>query len=250
MKRIGIFYFSSTGNSLYIAKKIQEALGGKIFYIPTYSGHGDEFDQIILVTPIYSFGLPIPTLNFLTRLNKKTELITIQNYGGMIGGADRLLYEYALKNHLNIRSLFTMKMPENYTLIMSPPAFYKNAILKNADKHIAKIVLSIKNQNDHIPKRKKTKEKTYQKNKANWHLIGQRFSISSHCIQCGKCISICPAQNITFVNGKIKFADRCIACLSCFHRCPQKAILYQNKNNKKRYINPYIDEREIGKDID
>ena len=49
----GILYFSSTGNSLYIAQKIQKKLGGKILYIPAYGGDGSEFDTLILVTPIY-----------------------------------------------------------------------------------------------------------------------------------------------------------------------------------------------------
>ena len=52
---IGILYFSSTGNSLYIAQKIQDQMGGQIKYIPNYNGNGSEFEKIILVTPIYSF---------------------------------------------------------------------------------------------------------------------------------------------------------------------------------------------------
>ena len=34
MKVNGILYFSSTGNSLYIAQKVKSALRGSIFYIP------------------------------------------------------------------------------------------------------------------------------------------------------------------------------------------------------------------------
>ena len=54
----GILYFSSTGNSLNIAKKLKERLGGKIVYIPKYQGNGSEFEKIFLVTPIYSYGMP------------------------------------------------------------------------------------------------------------------------------------------------------------------------------------------------
>lgn len=36
MQNLGILYFSSTGNSLYISKKIKEKLGGEIKYIPNY----------------------------------------------------------------------------------------------------------------------------------------------------------------------------------------------------------------------
>lgn len=250
MKNLGILYFSSTGNSLYIAKKVKERLGGSILYIPSYGGSCDEFDKIIIVTPIYSFGMPLPVLDLLPRLNKNTEIFVIQNYGGMVSGADRLFFDYATKFNLNIKSVHTMKMPENYTLVMSPPAFYKNMALNSADKKISNILSAIENQNYHIPKNKSTKEETYLKNKANWHLIGERFSVTGNCIKCQKCVSLCPAQNITLKDGKISFGDKCMACLGCFHRCPKHAIIYNNKDNKKRYINPNVAENEIGKSFE
>lgn len=246
---IGILYFSSTGNSLYIAKKVKENLGGKILYIPKYQGNGSEFDKIVIVTPIYSFGMPVPVLELFERLDKNVEIIAIQNYGGMKGGADRLFYEYALKHELNIKSVYTMKMPENFTVFMSSPKFFVNLVLKGADKKISQIITNIKNEKYIIPRKKHTKEKMYLKNKENWHKIGERFSVSDKCIKCGKCISICPVNNISLSDEKIIFGDKCIACLGCFHRCPQKAIIYKNKDNKKRYINPNVNEHEIGKNI-
>ena len=109
----GILYFSSTGNSLDISLKIKERFGGSIIYIPTYDGTGKEFDKLFIVTPIYSYGLPIHVLNLLPRLDKKVEIYVIQNYGGMTGGADYLFYKYALKYGLNIKSMYLVKMPEN-----------------------------------------------------------------------------------------------------------------------------------------
>ncbi len=249
MKNLAIFYFSSTGNSLYIAKKTKERFGGSIIYIPSYNGNGSEFEKIIIITPIYSFGLPIPVLEFLGILEKGKEIIIIQNYGGMKGGADRLFLDYATKSGLCVKGMFALKMPENYTLVMSPPTFYKNKILKSADRRIKKVLDDISNSKFKFPKKGKTKEQLYIKNKANWHIIGKRFSVNEKCIKCGKCIQICPAQNIELKNGKIVFKDKCMACLGCFHRCPQKAIIYKNKDNKKRYINPNINENEIGKNI-
>ncbi len=250
MKKLGILYFSSTGNSLYIAKKVKERLGGSILYIPSYNENCNEFDKIIIVTPIYSFGMPLPVLDLLPRLNKTAGIIVIQNYGGMVSGADGLFYNYAKGLGLNIKSVYTMKMPENYTLVMSPPSFYKNMTLKSADKRIFRIVSAIEQQRYIIPKNKRTKEETYLKNKANWHLISERFSVTDKCVKCQKCVSICPSHNITYNDGKITFGENCIACLGCFHRCPQHAIIYNSKDNKKRYINPNVEEKDIGKSFE
>ncbi len=101
----GILYFSSTGNSLFIAKKIKEKIGGKILYIPNYKSDGSEFDKIIIVTPIYSYGMPTFVYDILSRLDKTKELIVIQNYGGRVGGADYLMYQYCIKYALNIKAV-------------------------------------------------------------------------------------------------------------------------------------------------
>ena len=246
---IGILYFSSTGNSLFIANKIQTKIGGQIIYIPNYVGSGNEYEKIIIVTPIYSFGMPVHVYNLLPKLDKSKEIIVVLNYGGMTGGADYYIYEYALKNGLNIKSVFTIKMPENYTLTLSMPKLYLKKVLNSADKRTDAVVKKIAKGQYVVPSKKKTKEKTYLKNKANWHIIGRRFSIKDNCIKCGKCINICPVKNITMENSKIVFGDSCIACLGCYHRCPQKAIVYLNKRKKDRYINPFINEDLIGKDI-
>lgn len=249
MHKIGILYFSSTGNSLYIAKKAKERFNGEIKYIPNYFNDGLEYDIILIVTPIYSFGLPIPTFEVLKRLNKNSKIYVIQSYGGMVLGADYLFYKYAKENNLNIVSIYTIKMPENYTLVMSPPKFFQKLVLKNANKKIDKILFNIENEKINLPKKKSNFEKTYLKNKSNWHLIGNSFSVNNKCVNCFHCIKICPSNNIVFENGKIRFNDQCIACLGCFHRCPQKAIIYNNKDNKKRYLNSNIAEIEIGKDL-
>ncbi len=246
---LGILYFSSTGNSLWIAKQVKEKFEGKIVYIPKYEGNGSEFDKIILVTPIYSFGMPTFVYDLLPKLDKTKELIIIQNYGGMVGGADYLIFNYAKQNGLNIKAVFVMKMPENFTVSFSVPKFYLNSTLKKSKSRIEKILSKIENGEFRVPKKKKTKEEKYLKNKSNWHLIGKRFSCNGNCVKCGKCISVCPVGNISLKDGNIVFGDKCVACLGCYHRCPNKAITYLNKNKKNRYINPNIDEIEIGKDI-
>ena len=43
-----VFYFSSTGNSLYAAKRIADELEGRLRYIPKYEGGDTEADCTIL----------------------------------------------------------------------------------------------------------------------------------------------------------------------------------------------------------
>ncbi|MDE6276209.1 MAG: EFR1 family ferrodoxin [Clostridia bacterium] len=245
----GILYFSSTGNSLQIAQRVKDRFGGNIIYIPKYDGDGSEFQRIFIVTPIYSYGLPTPVFDLLPRLDKSKEIFVIQNYGGMVGGADALFYDYAKQYELNVKGIYTIKMPENYTLFIVPPKFYTKSVLKSSNKRIDKILDKIENKGYELPKAKVNiaKKQTYLKNKGNWHIIGDRFSVNDNCVKCQKCASICPSKNIVFEDGKIVFKDNCIACLGCYHRCPQKAIVYLDKKSKYRYVNPNVNEDEIGK---
>jgi hypothetical protein len=59
------------------------------------------------------------------------------------------------------------------------------------------------------------KHKLYNENKSNWGKMGERFSTSSDCNLCGKCVKNCPVGNISVTDGKISFGNKC----TCFGTC-------------------------------
>ena len=242
-----LFYFSSTGNSLDIARQLQQRLGGEIHYIPHFQGKMEVFDRLIIVSPIYSFGLPVHTENFLHTLPVGIPCYIILNYGGMAASAPYYAYCAAVKCGLDIRGVFTVKMPENYTLSLVPPQFFLRSALKGSRKKITWIANAIEEGKTRIPRKPGLNlEKIYRKNRANWHLIAAGFSVNEDCIHCNKCVSLCPAGNISVENGKVTFQDHCVGCLGCYHRCPRKAINYKNQTQKKpRYVNPNVNEADI-----
>lgn len=244
----GIYYFSSTGNSLYIAEELKKAVGGEINYI-TADKNPSDYDTVIIVSPIYSYGLPVHVYDFITALKTDKPVYIVLNYGGMKKGAEAFAYNLCKSHNLDIKAVISLKMPENFTLTFQVPQFYLDSALKKAPARITdvaeKILSGYANQKYKINKKA---EKTHFKNKGNWHLIGERFTVDDSCVKCGKCIAVCPAGNIELKEGKIVFSNKCVACLGCYHRCPYKAINYKNKTKKnKRYINPFIDENDIGK---
>ena len=57
------------------------------------------------------------------------------------------------------------------------------------------------------------------------HIVGKTYKASKTCVHCGKCVKLCPVNNIR-VNkrGKIKFGGKCIMCMRCAMFCPKNSI--------------------------
>lgn len=51
----------------------------------------------------------------------------------------------------------------------------------------------------------------------------------SLCIGCGKCVSLCPMENLRIFSGKAVPSNRCTMCYRCINRCPTKAITLLGK---------------------
>ena len=55
----------------------------------------------------------------------------------------------------------------------------------------------------------------------------------SKCIGCGKCVSLCPLNNIKLENNKPVWNGNCTHCMACISYCPTEAIEYGKKSAKK-----------------
>ena len=64
---------------------------------------------------------------------------------------------------------------------------------------------------------------------------------TSKCIGCGKCMELCPMQNITLVDDKAVSGNQCTMCYRCANRCSEQAItLLGKKVVSQSVIEKYI----------
>ena len=54
----------------------------------------------------------------------------------------------------------------------------------------------------------------------------EKFYATDECISCGKCVKVCPVNNIRIESGKPVWGDNCTHCMACICRCPSEAIEY------------------------
>ncbi len=254
-----IFYFSGTGNSLYIAKKIQEKLGGDLISIKDiykmgkfeYNPSSDE--KVGIVYPVYFYTSAPIIKDFLSKikLNNKDSVFLVANCGKTTGNANEILEKTLNKNNLKVDSKFSITMPDNYILLPTNTIKTKTEITKmlnESDKVIEDIINKIENNavgdfNNHkgklpgllSPLTSFLYESSCKTKKFN--------IISDDCIGCSQCANICPSEAIVMKKCKpVWIKPKCFQCLACMHRCPQHCINYgDSTKNCGRYVNPRVE---------
>lgn len=244
-----IFYFTSTGNCLAVAKKI----GGKLVSIPQIIDSPDlhyKDDVIGLIFPIYGFGLPKMVRKFLKKVTFESDYsFVIGTYGNLPGAAMMDVQKSARNRGQRFDYAESLLMVDNYL-----PGFDMNNQIaglpqKHVDEHLARITDDIRNRRRldaaaGLGWRAATAMIRSGENLFMNGKQGQRYMINQNCNKCGICSKICPAKNIA-VSDKVIFKNQCEGCLGCAHLCPQNAIHLKNEKNAARWRNPDVSLNEI-----
>lgn len=250
-----IFYFSSTGNCLYVSKQIKDELEEcEIISIPKAMKEGNfeyEGDMIGFVFPLHSYGLPIIVRDFIEKIkiNKDAYIFAVEVTGGGKSNFPLIEIENLLKDKGEIKNSAIIKYISNYTRMGKNPTEEraKKAIAQNNDK-LQEFIKTLKTKEiKALPKRYSLiHKKFYSLWKDSYKEKDKNFNVDERCISCSMCQKICPVNNIEMVEGYPKWQGKCIDCMACINICPSKAInIGKSTQNKNRYRNPYIKAKEL-----
>lgn len=243
-----VFYFTATGNSLYVAK----CLDGEAKSIAQIKGRNTfEDDSIGIVCPIYCGEIPKAVLEFIKNSVFKTSyLYLVLTYGMSESDCPEFTFNQCRKVGVEFDYIGCVKMVDNYL-----PAFDMNE-QKQIDKEFPKQLEAIR---EDLESRKKfiptatTESRKLHKRVATMNKIfplannGGFLKVTDKCVGCGICRKVCPIGNIKIENGKAKrISKKCEFCLACIQHCPNGAIsLKAEKNPRARYINENVTLNEI-----
>ena len=246
-----IVYFSSTGNSKYVAKRIAESVGDWTRSITTFD-YGDFIEikkdkSLGIVCPTYFFGIPENVEEFLRKMKLYVDpdayCYFVTTYGGDSGHPEIPMEAILKERGITLSASYSVKMPENYT-----PMFDVNdqkaidAVLEAAEPAIDGVISHIKNRDkgtfieSSMPS---TPEESHRQYDEARHT--SNFTVSDACVTCMLCIKRCPSRAIELADGKPHWRkDMCTLCLGCLHRCPQFAIQYGDSTAEHgQYRNPH-----------
>ena len=243
-----ILCFSGTGNSRYIAKKIADELQDEIVdmnakikatdYSPMKTGR-----NIIVVVPTYAWRIPQIVSEWLckTKLLSAERIWFVMDCGGEIGNAAKYNRRLAEQKHLWYMGTAQVIMPENYIALFSAPDKQEaKAIVENAKPAIRSIIDCIRNGME-FPAPRNNLYDRFMSSAINpifykGIVKADAFTVSDACIGCGKCVQLCPLNNIRLDKDKPVWGSNCTHCMACICYCPKEAIEYGKRSvGKPRY---------------
>lgn len=274
-KRI-IFYFTGTGNCLYISRMLaeqtkEEETEGKVetelLSIPQMVKEGRydfEADEIGIVYPIYGHMPPNMVRNFVKKASLKADYkFAILTYGARHANAVGIWDEITRKAGTPFDYIATLIMVDNWL-----PSFDMNEQMK-MDKHIPENLQKIKaDLASQLHWHEPFTEEMVRMHEGFMQFTGLDpevgflgksetiFKITSACVSCGICVDVCPKGNYTIGGNGISTSGDCEYCFACIQNCPQKAIKFgdnalfgpmpiRERNPEARYRNENISIMDI-----
>ena len=273
--KASFYYFSGTGNSLYISKKLKEEMeqeAGKnnqglegesleISIVPIqkvikHKSIEDQSDMVGIIYPTYFLDTPNVVKEFAKklRLNENCYLFLYANYGETLGNA---LY--------NLNQIFTkQRLLANYEVVLPDNSIIFETKKSAIPKMLESAEKTIKEHAKEIYARVITEKSSYH---FGYHMVTKvmkplaRVGMGFYnmkvnpatCNGCGMCEKICPMNNIhmeakkTNVKSPI-FENHCESCFACMHMCPKEAIRYASMSKKKtdyQYRHPEVSIKEM-----
>lgn len=243
-QKIGIFYFSGTGNTEKVAFKYADAfrnLGRKVAVgkIEQYTQYGftpdlSQYDTIGIGYPVHCFNPPEIVYEFLKMLPHTEEGMKVflfktmadpLGYGGSTAGIHCLLEDKGY-------SIFhegCLVMPSNW--FRKYPKSISQMEWRIAENRILVFAEEIQNRTERLLpnsliSRVLTALGPLEKLRARvfCHYFNAR---KEDCAHCGICVECCPTKNISMAMQQPKLGWHCISCMRCIYKCPKRAIHFR-----------------------
>lgn len=246
-----VLYYSATGNTEYIAQEIAKELGDECLNLLERIKTNDlspisSETPFVICAPIIVCEMPRFLAKFLKKLplsgNRNTYFIFTS--GGYSGTAGVLAGTLVKKKKMQYLGHADFIMPRNYVasdaFSMLTPEETQERIIA-ARKNISPVAKTIR-----------AEEPLVARHAALWEtlvtvpfnpvwcklaLTAKAFHIEGSCIGCGKCVKLCPLNNISLQDKKPVWGNTCTHCMACIGNCPTGAIEYGSITQKKEKYN-------------
>jgi ferredoxin/flavodoxin len=262
--RINIGYFTSTGNTLWLASKaknLMEERGHEVnlFEIIKDRAAFDEEDCDLMgfFYPVWGSEPPDPLVEYRNNMpnGNGKKVFLVGNCCAFTGDTgmrwkkiiERKGYDVFYVDHIIMPTNINIPwLPEN-CFVKVPVGDKLQEILAKAESKLQGVCAAILNGDKKVDGTGIIdKVGGVAQRKTYWTANGYKSRISvdkERCVHCGLCYRVCPTGNISMSDdGTISFDKKCILCVKCFNLCPKNAVLICKKSvddeKYRRYKGP------------
>lgn len=268
-----IYYFSGTGNSLHVARKIADKIAETELISIVSLLEKERIDisgeRVGFIFPVYVNSVPIQVQRFLNKLNfgKVEYSYSIVTHGGYanLNVPRRVLQSILNKKGKTLDGFYDILMTSNSPTGIMPafiPGIKSWVELIQPDKvqekekkmqeEIERISRMITDGKRSIsPNDNGLKVRFYDRFINIFPESPKRritYFTDNTCTGCGTCERVCLSGTVKIVNGRPQWQKdiNCFHCYACFNFCPEQAILVKNwKLKNGRYHHPEISADDI-----
>jgi NAD-dependent dihydropyrimidine dehydrogenase PreA subunit len=248
-----IYYFTGTGNSFVVAKRVAEQLEGDLIAIPSVVDKASiqaEAETIGVVFPVYMRGVPLIVKRFVKRLGnlEGRYIFAIATCGGKSGAAINIFKKTIEKNKGNLAAGFVVRMPGNYTPMYGAIEEERQRKMFEAAEERTQYIVKYVDEGQRGVWEFGKGFSEFFLSSIVYHLVApnipkmdKRFYVEDTCSHCGICKKVCPVDNIDLSHGKPFWKGHCEQCLACLQWCPEAAIQFgKTTAGRMRYHNPNV----------
>lgn len=259
-----IFYFSATGNSLYVAREIAGDEGKLLSISQEIHNEQPEYEaeEIGFVCPIYCFLPPAIVQDFIARSTFKADyFFTVGTFGAHSTIFPEFFDNMAKERGIHMNYISALQMVDTYLPYFDIEKELANPKIDAIPERLAAIVASINNRENYIlPVTQHDRmicEGYYRSSgrdrKRPTVTRSEKIVFSTEaCVGCGICTGVCPHGSWKLVNGRSVAEGDCENCLACVHNCPMKAISIiptppepEEANRNARFRNPNVSVADL-----
>jgi ferredoxin/flavodoxin len=242
--KILVLYFSGTGNTAFIAKKLYQRLkadnsGVTLASIETFPFESvADYDVLYFGFPVYACDMPLPVQRYCEKLTLPTSkrVILFSTMGIYGGNANRIIAKRFLQRGMTTSYALEIPMPgsDGLVFLKENSRYAKKLRVRDFEndrailKAVALLTQALELETEKLPPFRlggmlasffmqlafRPIERIFKK----------KFWANDSCIGCRLCELNCPMKNISVSATGVFFHDSCFLCMRCINQCPVKAI--------------------------
>lgn len=246
-----VLYFSATGNTEYIAKELAKRLDDECinllerFKTQDHSLLHSE-KPFVICAPVYVCEMPRFMSKYLKEqvFSGSKDVYFIFTSGGYCGISGVLAKSIFKKKNMVYHGHAEFKMPRNYVAsdaYAMLSAEETEERIRVAYQKLDGVAAAIQSGNKltarHVFLFETIITVPFNPVWCKLKLRAKDFYATDACISCGKCVKLCPLNNITLNEKHPVWGDQCTHCMACIGNCPKEAIEYGTITQTKEKYN-------------